>query len=121
MDAVSVAEVEFFGGEIREREVGSTSEHGNIVVISVVLILLDLVANGGEEMLMESSEELFVLSGGLQGKSYNLAILLEHGTVVEGERIELTLLVVIGYGFLDIFDEICFILFSNFGQSDGYV
>ena len=70
---------------------------------------------------MESSEELSVLSSGLQVKSYNLAILLERGRVVKGEGIELFLLVVIGYGFLYVFDEICFIPSSNLSQADGYV
>ena len=87
----------------------------------MVRILLDLVSNGGEEILVESSEELFVLTGGLQVESYNLAFLLEHCRIVEGDGIESTLLVVVGYGFLDIFGEICFILFSNFGQADGYL
>ena len=90
-------------------------------IISVVLILLDLVANGSEEMLMESSEELSVLSSGLQVKSYNLAILLERGRVVKGEGIELFLLVVIGYGFLYVFDEICFVPSSKLSQVDGYL
>ena len=40
----------------------------------MVLILLDLVANVGEEMLMESSEELFVLSDGLQVTSATAAM-----------------------------------------------
>ena len=63
----------------------------------MVLILLDLVANGSEEMLMESSEELSVLSGGFQVKSNNLDILLERCRVVESEGIEFLLLVVIGF------------------------
>ena len=53
---------------------------------------------------MESSEELSVLSGGLQVKSYNLAILL--GRVVKGEGIELLLLVVVGYVFLYFLGEL---------------
>ena len=121
MDAVSVEELELFGQEVRERKVGFTGEHGYMGIISVTLILLDLVANGSEEMLMESSEELSVLSGGLQFKSYNLAILLECGMVVKGEGIEVLLLVVVGYGFLYVFDEICCIPSSYFSQADGYV
>ena len=119
---LSVAELELFGQEVREREVGFTGEHGYMgIIVSAVLVLLDLVANGSEEMLMESSEELSVLSGGLQVKSYNLAILLERGRVVKGEGIELPLLVLIGYGFLYVFDEVCFITSSNLSQADGYV
>ena len=105
MDAVSVAELEFFGEE----------------VVGVVLVLLDLVAYGGEEMLVESSEELSVLTGGLQVESYNLAFFLEHCRIVEGDGIESTLLVVVGNGFLGILCEICFILFSNFCQAYDYV
>ena len=121
MDAVSVAELELFRQEVREREVGFTGEHGYMGIITVVLVLLGLFANGSEEMLMESSEELSVLSGGFQVKSYNFAILHEQCRVVKGEGIELPLLVVIGYGFLYIFDEIFFIPFSNLSQTDGYM
>ena len=121
MDAVSVAELELFGQEVREREVGFTGEHGYMGIITVVLILLDLVANGSEEMLMESSEELSVLSGGFQVKSYNLAILFERCRVVKGEGIELLLLVEVGYGFLYVLGELCFILSSNLSQAEGHV
>ena len=69
---------------------------------------------------MESSEELSVLSGGFQVKSSNnLAILLERCR--ESEGIEFLLLVVVGYGFLYILGEICFILSFHFGQAYGHV
>ena len=114
-------QLEFLREEIREREVGLCGKHINMWVVGVVLVLLDLVAYGGEEMLVESSEELSVLTGGLQVESYNLAFFLEHCRIVEGDGIESTLLVVIGDGFLNIFGEICFILFPYFGQADGHM
>ena len=52
--------------------------------VTVVLVLLNLVANGNEEMLVEFSEELSVLFGGFQVKSDKLTILLEQCRVVRG-------------------------------------
>ena len=53
----SVAELQLFRQEVWEREVGFAGEHGHMGGVTVVLVLLDLVANGSEEMLVESSEE----------------------------------------------------------------